>query len=624
VIPQSFIQDLLGRIDIVDVVGRHVQLKKAGANFLGLCPFHGEKTPSFTVSPAKQFYHCFGCGAHGSAIGFLMEYGGLGYVDAITDLAQSIGVAVPREAGTGQDPDKRAPALLELLAQAAKHYRQRLKDAPAAIAYLKQRGLSGGIAARFGIGYAPDQWRGLEAAVADYEIDEMVGAGLVIESTGEDGRRKRYDRFRDRIMFPIRNPRGQVIGFGGRVLGTGEPKYLNSPETPVFSKGRELYGLYEARDAIRAEDCVIVVEGYMDVVMLAHHGVANAVATLGTATTADHVRKLLRLVDRVVFAFDGDAAGRKAAWRALEASLSQATDTRRIDFLFLPPEHDPDSFVRERGAEGFREALGAAVPLSELLLRGLAERVDLATPEGRARLLAEARPLLQELHAQALRLQLVHRLAELAQLSAAEVERYLGPATAAERGTGAYGRSDGATAQARPHGQAGAAGRRGGDRPDESGGLAGVGEREAGRARGRFVPRVPAGRPDLEAHVRLLAALHPALAVGDRGEWMPDGLAAWLDTIAALPPGASLASVCEALRSGDPQAVARLEREAASDASAAASLSMDEARVEIEAALAQLRERHLARQIDELVAGGMASPEERLRYQSLMAMRRRT
>lgn len=381
-IPQSFIQDLLARVDIVDVVGRHVQLKKAGANFLGLCPFHGEKTPSFTVSPSKQFYHCFGCGAHGTAIGFLMEHGGLGYVDAIGELAQSLGVAVPQEAGPGGPPDRRAPALLELLAQAAKFYRRRLKEAPRAIDYLKRRGLTGETAARFGIGYAPEQWRALEAAVADYDIDEMAAAGLVVESVGEDGRRRRYDRFRDRIMFPIRNPRGQVIGFGGRVLGQGEPKYLNSPETPVFSKGRELYGLYEARNAIRAEGCVIVVEGYLDAVMLAQHGVANAVATLGTATTADHVRKLLRLVDRVVFAFDGDAAGRKAAWRALEAALAQASDTRRIDFLFLPPEHDPDSFVRERGAQGFREALAGALPLSELLLRGLAERVDLATPKG--------------------------------------------------------------------------------------------------------------------------------------------------------------------------------------------------------------------------------------------------
>ncbi len=614
-IPQSFIQDLLARIDIVDVVGRYVQLKKAGANFLGLCPFHGEKSPSFTVSPTKQFYHCFGCGAHGSAIGFLMEYGGLGYVDAINDLAQSIGVTVPQEAGSGAPADQRAPALLELLAQAAKHYRQRLKDAPRAIDYLKRRGLTGETAARFGVGYAPDQWRGLEAAVADYDIAEMVAAGLVIEATGDDGRHKRYDRFRDRIMFPIRNPRGQVIGFGGRVLDRGEPKYLNSPETPVFSKGRELYGLYEGRDAIRAEDCVIVVEGYMDVVMLAQHGVANAVATLGTATTADHVRKLLRLVDRVVFAFDGDAAGRKAAWRALEASLAQASDTKRIDFLFLPAEHDPDSYVREHGADGFRDALAGALPLSELLLRGLSERVDLATPEGRARLLAEARPLLQGLGAQALRMQLTHRLAELSGLTATEVEGYLGPVTAAAHdpaGPHARGHADDSRVAAA---QGAGAVQRSADGGERRGAL---------RPGHRFVPRVPVGRPDLEARIRLLTGLHPALAAGERGDWLPAPLAVWLDTIAALPPGSSLASVCEALRHDSPEAVARLEREAASDTSAAASLSIDEARAEVDAALAQLRERHLARLIDELVAGGMASSEERQRYQSLMAMRRRS
>ena len=625
-IPQSFIQDLLARVDIVEVVGRYVQLKKAGANFLGLCPFHGEKTPSFTVSQSKQFYHCFGCGAHGSAIGFLMEHGGLGYVDAIGELAQSIGVAVPQEAGSAGPADRRAPALLELLAQAAKFYRRRLKVAPHAIEYLKRRGLAGETAARFGIGYAPDQWRGLEAAVADYEIDEMVAAGLVIEADSEDGRRKRYDRFRDRIMFPIRNPRGQVIGFGGRVLERGEPKYLNSPETPVFSKGRELYGLYEARDAMRAEDCVIVVEGYMDVVMLAQHGVANVVATLGTATTGDHLRKLLRLVDRVVFAFDGDAAGRKAAWRALEASLAQVSDTRRIDFLFLPPEHDPDSFVREHGAEGFREALAGALPLSELLLRGLAERVDLATPEGRARLLAEARPLLQPLAAQALRMQLIHRLAELAGVGAGEVERYLGPVEAP-------GRRDAAASRA-PQAGSGGFGSAPGAPEDEPTSARGGRARLAAawsddgrgrwRERSRFVPRVPVGKPDLEARIRLLTALHPALAAGERGEWLPGPLATWLDTLAALPPDSAFAGACEALRPDSPEAVARVEREVGTDASAAAALTFEEARVEVEAALAQLRERHLSRLIDDLVAGGINSPEERQRYQSLMAMRRRT
>src|SRR5690606_38052282 len=344
---------------------------------------------------------------------------------------------VPREAEPAQARSEH-DELLEMLREADQIYRAELRKHPHAIEYLKRRGIDGATAGRFGLGYAPNAWDTLLAALGGSEarVRVLLQAGLL--SQNDQGRR--YDRFRDRIMFPIRNPRGQVIGFGGRVLERGEPKYLNSPETPVFSKGRELYGLYEARDTIRAEDCVIVVEGYMDAVMLAQHGVANAVATLGTATTADHVRKLLRLVDRVVFAFDGDAAGRKAAWRALEASLPHASDTKRIDFLFLPPEHDPDSFVRERGAEGFRDALAGALPLSEWLLSGLADRVDLATSEGRARLLAEARPLLQGLGAQALRLQLIHRLAELSGLTALEVERYLGPVTSAP-GDGAGSRS---------------------------------------------------------------------------------------------------------------------------------------------------------------------------------------
>ncbi|HWS74659.1 MAG TPA: DNA primase, partial [Quisquiliibacterium sp.] len=421
-IPQSFIQELLARVDVVDVVARHVKLRKAGANFLGLCPFHAEKSPSFTVSPGKQFYHCFGCGAHGSAIGFLMEHAGLSYVDAIHELAQSVGLQVPDEPGPGREAPRQDPGLLELMATAAKFYRQRLRDSPRAIEYLKGRGLTGETAARFGIGYAPDGWRNLQAAVAEYGARTLVEAGLVIESgaddrAAEDGppaaaAKKRYDRFRDRIMFPIRNPRGQVIGFGGRVIGAGEPKYMNSPETPLFSKGRELYGIFEARDALRSENCAIVVEGYMDVVMLAQHGVPNAVATLGTATTPDHVRKLLRLVDRVVFSFDGDAAGRKAAWRALEACLPHAADTKRLEFLFLPAEHDPDSYVRAHGVEGFAGLLRQAMPLSEFMLQELAARVDLAVPEGRATFLALARPLIRALPQAALRMQLLHRVAD--------------------------------------------------------------------------------------------------------------------------------------------------------------------------------------------------------------------
>ena len=446
-IPQSFIQELLARVDIVDVVGRHVKLRKGGANFMGLCPFHGEKSPSFSVSPTKQFYHCFGCGAHGSAIGFLMEHLGMSYPDAIRDLAREVGLEVPDDRTSREDERRRDPDLLDTLAAAQTFYKSRLKDHPHAIEYLKSRGMSGETAAAFGIGYAPDGWRSLEAAVADYSAGALVESGLVIESEGDaqgqgqGARKKRYDRFRDRIMFPIRNPRGQVIGFGGRVLGKGEPKYLNSPETPVFSKGRELYGLHEGRDAIRREDCVIVVEGYMDVVMLAQHGVRNAVATLGTATTPEHVVKLLRLADRVVFAFDGDAAGRRAAWRALEACLKHLSDTKRIDFLFLPPEHDPDSFVRERGADGFREYLASAASLSTFMLNELAGRVDLGTPEGRARFQAEARPLLLAMPPIALRLQLERSVAERAGVRTEDLERYLGAESGG--GPGAPRRPDG-------------------------------------------------------------------------------------------------------------------------------------------------------------------------------------
>ncbi|HEY5633380.1 MAG TPA: DNA primase, partial [Burkholderiaceae bacterium] len=437
-IPQAFIQDLLARVDIVDVVGRVVQMRKAGANFIGLCPFHAEKSPSFTVSASKQFYHCFGCGAHGSAVGFLMEHSGLNYVDAIEELARSVGMTVPREAGSGE-VQRRDPGLMELLAQAAQFYKNRLRESERAIAYLKGRGLAGETAARYAIGYAPEGWRSLQAAVPDYEARELVEAGLVIASEGadaDDGKRKRYDRFRDRIMFPIRNPRGQVIGFGGRVLDAGEPKYMNSPETALFSKGRELYGLFEAREALRRSDCAIVVEGYMDVVMLAQHGVGNAVATLGTATTPDHVRKLSRLVERVVFAFDGDAAGRKAAWRALEACLPHAQDTKRMEFLFLPPDHDPDSYVRAHGLAGFEQLLAQAVPLSEFMVSELSSRADLSEPEGRARFLALARPLLQALPPAALRMQLLHRVAEVGAVGIGELERFVGPgeAAAAPRG----------------------------------------------------------------------------------------------------------------------------------------------------------------------------------------------
>jgi DNA primase len=421
VIPKSFIQDLLNRLDIVDVIERYVPLKKAGVNYVACCPFHNEKTPSFTVSQGKQFYHCFGCGAHGTAIGFVMEYAGLGFVDAVEELARSIGATVPREAAT-REHHKAAPDLYELMQLATRYYRDQLKQAPHAIAYLKRRGMSGEVAARFGIGYAPDGWQNLERVVPDYRDKSLLETGLVIEN--DDGRR--YDRFRDRIMFPIVNQRGQAIGFGGRILEQGEPKYLNSPETELFEKGRELYGLYQAQKEIRAARRVLVVEGYMDVVALAQHGVEYAVATLGTATTPYHVQKLLRLTERVVFCFDGDAAGRRAAWRALENSLPQLVDGKRLDFLFLPEQHDPDSYIREYGKEAFERLLEDALPLSGFLLRELSSRVDLNTQEGQSALLKMAQPLLQAIAAPATALLLRKEVAALAGVTQAELEALYG------------------------------------------------------------------------------------------------------------------------------------------------------------------------------------------------------
>jgi DNA primase len=419
VIPQSFITDLLNRVDIVEVVGRYVQLRKGGANLLGLCPFHNEKSPSFTVSPSKQFYHCFGCGVHGTAIGFLMEFSGMSYPEAIRDLAQSAGMTVPDEdPATVRDQVTRkaeSVALSEVLGKASAYYKQQLRGSPRAIDYLKGRGLTGEIAAHFGLGYAPDRWDGLKAAFLDYELPELVGAGLVIQRDAEGpDAAKRYDRFRDRIMFPIRSVRGEVIGFGGRIIDQGEPKYLNSPETAVFQKGNELYGLFEARQAIRERDFALVVEGYMDVVALAQLGFGNVVATLGTACTPVHVQKLLRQTDHVVFSFDGDGAGRKAAWRALEASLPYAADDKLLSFLFLPPEHDPDTFVREEGPEAFEREVSAAWPLSVFFVRHLSENVDLDTAEGRARLQHDALPLIKLLPDGALRGQVLTRLAEVA------------------------------------------------------------------------------------------------------------------------------------------------------------------------------------------------------------------
>jgi len=429
-IPQTFIQELLNRVDVVDVVGRYVQLKKGGVNLMGLCPFHGEKSPSFSVSPTKQFYHCFGCGANGNAIGFLMEHAGMSFIEAVKDLAQQTGLQIPEDDASPQDRERAAQqrqkqvTLNDVLEKAAQAYMKQLKASPRAVAYLKGRGLSGEIAKTFGLGYAPEGWRGLASVFPNYADPLLVESGLVIEHAdelGADGQAKRYDRFRDRIMFPIRNVKGEYIGFGGRVLDKGEPKYLNSPETPVFSKGRELYGLFEGRTAIRVAGYALVTEGYMDVVALAQLGFANAVATLGTACTADHVQKLFRFTDSVVFSFDGDNAGRRAARKALDAALPLATDTRSVKFLFLPAEHDPDSFVRANGEAAFAQCVKEAVPLSRFLIDAAGADCDLSTAEGRARMASQARPLWSALPDGALKRQLIGELAEGTGLSSKDL-----------------------------------------------------------------------------------------------------------------------------------------------------------------------------------------------------------
>ncbi|MET0506579.1 MAG: DNA primase [Burkholderiaceae bacterium] len=670
-IPQGFIQDLLARVDIVDVVGRSVKLKKSGSNWQGLCPFHTEKSPSFTVSAVKQFYHCFGCGAHGNVIGFLMEIGGLSYVEAIGELAGQMGLTVPQEPRRGAvttsgyrgppdrpsdraSPPQRTPAarstpsagsspvagpdsrtegatgvqgpaaasvasrrldraaegaLLALLQRASDHYRQKLRETPRAIEYLKSRELSGRTAARFALGYSPTGWRGLEALARppgdgtrrdDYGDHLLVEAGLVI--AGEDG--KRYDRFRDRIMFPIRDPRGRVIGFGGRIIDHGEPKYLNSPETPVFVKGRELYGLFEARQALREKNEVLVVEGYMDVVMLHQHGLGQVVATLGTATTDEQIVKLLRLVDRIVFAFDGDAAGRRAASRALQTVLPRLSDTRRFDFLFLPAEHDPDSFIRAHGLAAFERAMAEAMPLSAYLLREIG--TALATPEDRAHALAQFRPMVAAMPDTALRLQLIHAVADRVQLELPELLGYLGlrspppatiPASAWDAG-GARSRS----------GPAGRDGRGARDRR-----FASPPTMAPGGARGgvRLLP--------LAARIRGLLAMHPALArLAIDTAFLPEPVSQWRDRVARLSEGANFAALIEALRDEDPEQAAKLVRAAEQGSlRLTGELTFDQARAEYHDAVARLQRQQIEAQIRALVDSGLETEGGRARYEQL-------
>ncbi len=422
-IPEQFIQELLNRVDVVDVVDKSVPLKKAGANYSACCPFHNEKSPSFTVSPTKQFYHCFGCGAHGTAISFLMEYAGLGFIEAVEELAKQVGLTVPQEKrDPNKPPQKVVVGLQEVLLQAANYYKVELKKSQHAITYLKGRGLSGKIAAKFQIGYAPAGWQNLQSIFPDYSAENLITAGLVVEN--DQG--KRYDRFRDRIMFPIHNQKGEVIGFGGRVINPDDtPKYYNSPETPLFQKSHELYGLFSARRAIRDAGRVLVVEGYMDVVALAQYDIAYAVAALGTATTPFHITKLMRQTDEVVFSFDGDAAGRNAAWRAAMNALPALNDGLNLRFLFLPDGHDPDSYVREMGKEKFEAEMLTAVPLSQYIVQHLSEKNTLNSQEDKIKFLNEAEPILRQIKAPKFSLMLRKRIAELAQVTDEEMQSLL-------------------------------------------------------------------------------------------------------------------------------------------------------------------------------------------------------
>jgi len=422
-IPKQFIVDLIDRADVVEIVGRRVQLKKAGKEYKACCPFHEEKTPSFTVSPGKGFYHCFGCGEHGNALDFLMQYDHMEFVEAVESLAGIMGVEVPHEEGQGQRPTRSYDALFELVVKVGRFFEAELKAHQPAVDYMKRRGIDGATAKRFKIGYAPSGWSTVldKFGTSREAIDRLLATGLIIRK--DNG--KHYDRFRDRIMFPIMDSRGRMIGFGGRVMGNEEPKYLNSPETVLFHKGRELYGLYEARQALRNIDRLVVVEGYMDVVGLARNGIDFATATLGTATTDDHLNRLFRMCDEIIFCFDGDRAGRDAAWRALDNALPQIREGRQIRFVFLPDGQDPDSYVQEHGAAAFEAALDTALPLSEFLIDELAARVDMESVDGRARLAELARPLVAKIPAGVYKELLTGRLAESVGLPIARLEAIL-------------------------------------------------------------------------------------------------------------------------------------------------------------------------------------------------------
>ena len=421
-IPESFINELLNRVDIVDIIDKRVPLKKTGANFVACCPFHQEKTPSFSVSPSKQFYHCFGCGAHGSAISFLIDYDGLNFIDAIHALAKVAGLKVPNQVQEKPEKKKEHIILEDSLILAKKYYQASLKSSPKAIKYLKSRGLTGEIARQFSIGFAPEGWNNLKDVFKDYDNDMLIKSGLI--NKNEQG--KRYDRFRNRIMFPIYNSKGQMVGFGGRVIDEDDsPKYYNSPETPLFQKSYELYGLLAARKAIREKGYVLVVEGYMDVVSLAQHGVNNAVATLGTATTSFHIQKLIRYTSEIIFCFDGDNAGKSAAWRAMKNSLASVTDEVKLKFLFLGDKHDPDSYIRENSKDKFEHLAQQAKPLSEYVIDYLIQNNKLASQEDRVKFLNEIEPILESIASSKLTFLLKKRISELLHLALDELEKVI-------------------------------------------------------------------------------------------------------------------------------------------------------------------------------------------------------
>ena len=421
-IPESFIQELLSRIDVVDVIDKRIPLKKAGANFVACCPFHQEKTPSFTVSPSKQFYHCFGCGEHGSAISFLIEYEGLSFVEAVNELANSIGLKVPNDAPPKLEKNSEYTNLEHAIKTASIFYQKQLRESPEAISYLKARGLTGQVAKDFSIGYAPNDWQNLKNAFKNYEDEILIKSGLVVKND----KGKFYDRFRHRIIFPIYSDKGSVIGFGGRIINPEDtPKYYNSPETALFQKSYELYGLLTSRKSIREKGYVLVVEGYMDVVGLAQKGLKNVVATLGTATTAFHIKKLIRYTQEIIFCFDGDAAGRSAAWRAMNNSLESVTDNMQLKFLFLPDGHDPDSFVRENSIDEFELLAKEAIPLTEYIIKYLTINNDLATQEKKVKFLNAIEPIFKQLTAQKLSLLFKKRISELINLNLEEINQIL-------------------------------------------------------------------------------------------------------------------------------------------------------------------------------------------------------